>query len=62
MCVPPPSQYVDYLMVHWHTNFEARGKPTMIKCFKASMLCAIPPAAVATAAYAADPTPLRNQT
>ena len=45
VCVPPPSQYVDYLMVHWHTNFEARGKPTMIKCFKASMLDGADPVA-----------------
>jgi DNA-directed RNA polymerase specialized sigma24 family protein len=32
----------------------------MIKCLEAAMLCAILVAAVATAASAADPTPLRR--
>jgi len=49
--------YVDGLMVRWHTNFEAGGKPTMIKCLKVAMSCSILLAAAGIAAYAADPTP-----
>jgi hypothetical protein len=57
-----PLTYVDGLMVRWHINFEAGGKPMMIKCLKAAMLCTILVAAVATAASAADPTPPQTQT
>jgi hypothetical protein len=54
--------YVDGLMVRWHTNFEAGGKPTMIKCLKVAMSCSILLAAAGIAAYAADPTPRQTQT
>src|ERR1700720_195180 len=49
-------------MVRWHTNFEAGGKPTMIKCLKVAMSCSILLAAAGIAAYAADPTPRQTQT